>query len=34
VRIVKAFYRDDRDAFLLIACRCNWLRPELLWHGD
>jgi hypothetical protein len=32
--IVKALDRDDWDALLLIACRCNRLGPELLRHQD
>lgn len=32
VRIVKPFDRDNRDAFLLIACGCNGLRPASFRH--
>ncbi len=32
VRIVKAFNRDNRDAFLLIACGCDRLGPASFRH--
>ena len=32
MRIVKAFNRNNRDAFLLIACRCNRLDPASFRH--
>jgi hypothetical protein len=32
VRIVKAFNRDNGDAFLLIACGCDRLGPALFRH--
>src|SRR5712691_11622749 len=34
MRIIKALDRNQRDAFLLIACRCNRLGPALLRHED
>src|SRR5260370_37985540 len=34
MRIIKALDRNHRDAFLLIACRCNRLGPALLCHED
>jgi hypothetical protein len=32
VRIVKALNRDNRDAFLLIACGCDRLGPASFCH--
>src|SRR4029077_3854274 len=34
MKIIKALDRNHRDAFLLIACRCNRLGPALLRHED
>src|SRR5438552_11862582 len=34
MRVIKALDRNQRDAFLLIACRCNRLGPALLRHED
>ncbi len=34
VRIVKPFDRDNRNAFLLIACGCNRLGPASFRHQD
>src|SRR5438046_6378231 len=34
MRVIKALDCNQRDAFLLIACRCNRLGPALLRHED
>ena len=34
VRVVKALDRNNRDAFLSIAWRCNRLGPALFRHED